>query len=367
MKGIWCVIPALMLIVSCASNPSTRSAQKGEPPQAGQQNGMMPPSGGADGASGPISMGPGGPPPSMSGKNGMAPPNMSKEPPSRSVDTSWIKTKYLDVVYATKSSSEKLDLYLPNEGSGPFPLIIEFHSGAFMTGSKSEDIGPMLEGLKRGYAVASVGYRLSGEAIFPAAINDAKAAVKYLRANAQLYHLNPDKFAAWGSSAGGNIAAMLATSADTPSLVDTSLGYADVSDAVQAAVDWFGPLYFGTMDAQFKALGIHGLETTSDFLSTESKYLGKTVGAPEAQSLVDQASPYTYISSKTAPLYIQHGISDHAVPITQSKIFAEKLRAAIGVDKVIFDSIEGADHEGAQFKDPKNIAKILDFLDKYLK
>ena len=123
-------------------------------------------------------------------------------------DTSWIKTKYLDVAYASKSPAEKLDLYLPNEGKGPFPLIIEIHGGGFFIGEKSGQIAPMLEGLKRGYALASVGYRLSGEArfgrgqrrqgchqvpaaMFPAAVNDVKAAIKFLRANAARYNLDP--------------------------------------------------------------------------------------------------------------------------------------------------------------------------------
>ena len=173
----------------------------------------------------------------------------------QAADTSWIKVKHLDLAYASKSPAQKLDLYLPNEGSGPFPLIIEFHPGGFMVGGKSMGIGPMLEGLRRGYAVASVGYRLSGEAPFPAAVNDAKAAVKFLRASAVKYNLDPRRFAVWGSSAGGNLAALVAVSANEPSLVDSSLGNTEVSDAVQAAVDWYGPLDFLVMDEQFKDWG----------------------------------------------------------------------------------------------------------------
>ncbi len=361
VKGLWCILPVIILMVSCASNSTTDSqSPKGEPPQGRQANGMMPPGG-------PMSTGTGGPPPGMPA-NGQ-PPSNAPGGDFQKTDTSWIKTKYLDLAYATKSSSEKLDLYLPNEGNGPFPLIIEIHGGGFMGGSKSGNIAPMLEGLrKRGYAVASIGYRLSAEAIFPAAINDVKAAVKYLRANAEKYNLDPDKFASWGSSAGGNLSALLATSADNPSLIDPSLGNAGVSDAVQAAVDWFGPLYFSTMDEQFKALGVSGVAgSTNSPDSAESKYLGRTIGTADAQPLVEMASPYTYISSRTSPIYIQHGTADRNIPITQSKIFAEKLRAAIGAGKVVFESLEGAGHGGPQFSDPKNVAKILDFLDKFLK
>ncbi len=254
----------------------------------------------------------------------------------QAADTSWIKTKYIDVAYATRSATQKLDLYIPNEGTGPFPLIIEIHGGGFMMGAKSGEITPMLEGVKRGYAVASINYRMSGEALFPAAINDVKAAVKYLRANAAEYNLAP--------------------------------GNASVSDAVQAGVDWFGPIYFSTMDAEFKALGTTGaMGATDSSNSAESKYLGKVIGTPEAQPLVEAASPRTYITKNAPPLYIQHGTVDRNIPITQSIDFAAKLASVIGADKVVFEKIEGAAHGGSQFNSPENAAKILDFLDKYLK
>ena len=286
----------------------------------------------------------------------------------KATDTSWIETKHLDVAYAARSSAERLDLYLPNEGKGPFPLIIEIHGGGFFIGEKSGQIGPMLEGLNRGYALASLSYRLSGEARFPAAVNDVKAAIKFLRANAARYNLDPARFATWGGSAGGNLSAMAATSGDVVSLVDPALGNAAVSDAVQAAVDWFGPIYFSTMDAEFKALGTSGaMGAANSSSSAESKYLGKVIGTTEAQPLVEAASPQTYISKNSPPMYIQHGTADRNIPITQSINFSRKLAAAIGADKVIFEKIEGAGHGGEQFAAAANVRKVLDFLDKYLK
>jgi acetyl esterase/lipase len=289
-------------------------------------------------------------------------------PGGQAADTSWIRTKYLDVAYAAKSPAQKLDLYLPNEGKGPFPLIIEIHGGGFFIGEKSGQIAPMLEGLERGYALASLSYRLSGEARFPAAVNDVKAAIKFLRANAARYNLDPARFATWGGSAGGNLSAMAATSGDVASLVDAALGNAAVSDAVQAAVDWFGPISFSTMDAEFKALGTSGaMGATNSSGSAESKYLGKTIGTAEAQPLVEAASPQTYISKKSPPMYIQHGTADRNIPITQSINFSKNLAAAIGAGKVVFEKIEGAGHGGEQFETAANVKKILDFLDKYLK
>jgi acetyl esterase/lipase len=284
------------------------------------------------------------------------------------VNTSWIKVKHLDLAYAPLSPTQKLDLYLPNKGPGPFPLIIEFHPGGFMAGDKSTAIAPMLKGLKRGYAVASVAYRLSGEAVFPAAVNDAKAAVKFLRANAGKYNLDPGRFAAWGASAGGNLAALVAVSAGVPSLVDPALGNQGVPDNVQAAVDWFGPLDFTAMDGQFKALGTSGaLGPTSSENSPESRYLGRTVGSAEALPLAREADPNSYISADDPPMYIQHGTEDRFVPITQSKEFAGRLASAIGADKVVFDSLKGSGHGGAPFEASANVAKILKFLDRHLK
>ena len=114
-----------------------------------------------------------------------------------------IKNKFLDIAYADKSKAEKLDIYLPNEGKGPFPVIIFIHGGAFMFGDKADDqVNPALEGVKRGYAVVSVNYRMSGEAVFPAAIQDVKAAIRFVRANAAKYHLDPKRIASFGNSAG---------------------------------------------------------------------------------------------------------------------------------------------------------------------
>jgi len=283
-------------------------------------------------------------------------------------DTSWVNRKFMDLSYAAESKTQKLDLYLPNEGSGPFPLIIEIHGGGFVMGSKSESITPMLAGLKRGYALASINYRLSGEAIWPAQIHDVKAAIMFLRTNAAAYQLDPARFATWGGSAGGGLSALAAVSGGVGELRNAASQNFTVSDKVQAAVDWFGPIWFSTMDAEFAALGTSGvMGATNAPTSAESRYLGKTIGTPEAQPLVVAASPRTYISADDPPMFIQHGTKDRNIPITQSIDFAAALSAVIGNDKVYYEAIEGAAHGGAQFETEANTAKVLDFLDKYLK
>jgi acetyl esterase/lipase len=167
------------------------------------------------------------------------------------------KNKFTDIAYATKSETQKLDIYLPNEGKDPFPGIIAFHGEGFSEGDKSGDYTDhMLQGLNHGYAVVTVDYRLSGEAKFPAAINDANASIRFIKVNAAQYNLNPNKIALWGISAGGNLASLAGTTGDINNCYDTSLGNANVLDNVTAMVDWFGPTNFGVMDKQLTESGI---------------------------------------------------------------------------------------------------------------
>lgn len=289
-------------------------------------------------------------------------------------DTSWIKTKYTNVAYAAKSSAQVMDIYIPNEGTGPFPLIISIHGGAFKSGDKADgQESPMVGtaasgGIANGYAVASINYRLSGEAKFPAQINDVKAAIRFLRANAAKYNLNPDKFATWGGSAGGNLAALAAVSGGVSELADDSLGNAGISDAIQAGVDWFGPIYFSTMDAEFAALGqTPAMGATNTATSPETAYLGKTIGTAEAEPLVIAASPQTYITIDDPAFFIQHGTADRNIPITQSENFTKALSKRLGADKVTFEKIEGAGHGTSEFQTAENVAKVIAFLNKYLK
>jgi len=336
------------VLVACAST--------GGEPQAG----VVP----ASAAGAPAGMPPGAP-------AGMPPAGAAGFMPGggpSTADTSGIARKWLDVAYAGVSEAQKLDIFLPDAGDGPFPVIISIHGGAFKLGNrKSGELSPMLAGRARGYAVVSVEYRLSGEARFPAAVHDLKAAVRFLRAHAAEYKLDATRIVAWGGSAGGNLASMLGTTAGDAYLEGTQ-GVSGQSSAVQAVVDWYGPLGFSTMDAEFKALGVTpAMGATSIPTSPESEYLGKTIGTPESEALVKLANPAQYVDPTDPPFYIQHGTADKNVPITQSATFAEKLSAAIGSGKVTFERLDGAGHGGSTFTTEANLAKIFAFLDAALK
>lgn len=180
-------------------------------------------------------------------------PGLGAPPPGWTppmADISWVRRKYLDIPYAGQSPNQRLDIYLPQEGEGPFPLLIHVHGGGFAFGDKRDDhMNAYLKALGWGWAAASVEYRLSGEAPFPAAVLDCRSAVRYLRENAAEYHLDPSRFAAIGGSAGGNLAAMLGMNVPNGAFPgeDDSGSYA-AEPSVGAAVAQFGPMNFRTMD-----------------------------------------------------------------------------------------------------------------------
>ena len=283
-------------------------------------------------------------------------------------NTDHIKRKFLDIPYASTSPAQKLDIYLPDEGGGPFPVIVSIHGGAFMGCDKTDmQVMPMLEGLKRGYAVVAINYRLSGEAKFPALVQDAKAAIRWMRANAPRYGFDPSRIAAWGGSAGGYQATMLGVSAHARELQDPSLGNADQPCNVQAVVTWFGPTDFLKMDEYLIERGLPPLpgQEHSAADSPESLLLGqKIIEIPER---VKAANPETYITPDAPPFFIQHGAQDPVVPVQMSIHLAAALEQAIGKDKVRLELLEGAGHADPQFETPENVKKVLDWLDQHLK
>lgn len=282
--------------------------------------------------------------------------------------TSTLTPTYKDIAYASTSSTQKLDLYLP-PGDGPFPVVINIHGGGFKLGDKSmvdQVLGKSL--LNEGYAIASIDYRLSGEAQFPAAVLDAKAAVRFLRANAAQYKLNPDKIAAFGQSAGGNLASMLGTTGDVAEFDDPNLGNTGASSRVQAVINWFGPNDFGQMDVQAKTQGCSASDQAHNKAdSFESLYLGAAV--PTVPELVKQANPITYISQDDPPFLIQKGDQDCTVPVENTKMLADALQAA-GLD-VQYDLLKGVGHGDGWFttvfQSEGNIQTVLNFLNTKLK
>lgn len=254
--------------------------------------------------------------------------------------------------------NQVLDLYLPEQTSDkPLPLMIWIHGGAWMAGSQANP--PVLYLVGKGFAVASIQYRFSQDAIWPAQAFDCKAAIRFLRANAAKYNFEPERFGVGGDSAGGHLAAFIGTSGDVKQM-EGDLGNTNVSSRVQAVVDWFGPTDLLVMGQQS---GPHSMIKHDGPDAPEAHLLGGPV--QEKQDLAKTANPLTYISKGDPPFLIMHGDSDQLVPLAQSVILAKALIDA-GVE-VTMKTIPGAGHEGPQFRSAESQRLIEDFLSRELK
>ena len=237
-----------------------------------------------------------------------------------------------DIEYAVADGiSLRLDLYLPEAPEGLAPLVLWVHGGGWRAGSKDPTYAP--EALGEAYAVASIDYRLSQEAVFPAQIHDVKAAVRFLRGNAETYGLDPERFGAWGSSAGGHLVALLGTTCGVPDAEGTLGDHLDQSSRVQAVCDFFGPTNFLVL---LDERGGRDMRRSMP----EDQLLGGPV--EENVELATLASPISHVDPSDPPFLIMHGSDDSTVPVEQSIAFDEALRA-VGVDSTLI-VIEGAGH-----------------------
>lgn len=244
---------------------------------------------------------------------------------------------------------QKLDLYLPARADGPLPVVVWIHGGAWLGGSKEGC--PAVPLTAKGYAVASINYRLSQHAVYPAQIEDCKAAIRWLRANAKKYGFDPEHIGVWGASAGGHLVALLGNSGDVKDLEGKD-GNLDQSSRVQCVVDWFGPTDF----TKFR-----GSHDNPD--APEAKLIGGPVR--QKQEAAAKANPITYVTKDDPPFLIMHGEDDNVVPINQSELLDEALRKA-GVPST-FIRIPGNGHGGPGFLNPENRARIEEFFEKHLK
>jgi acetyl esterase/lipase len=254
--------------------------------------------------------------------------------------------------------NQVLDLFLPEQPSEkPRPLMIWIHGGAWMFGDQANP--PVLYLVSQGFAVASIQYRFSSDAIWPAQAHDCKAAIRFLRANAAKYNFDRDHFGVGGDSSGGHLAAFVGTSGDVKEM-EGNLGDTRVSSRVQAIVDWFGPTDFTLMTQQSGSPSMNPHDAPD---SPESRLLGGPV--QEKRDLAKSANPLTYVDQTDPPFLIMHGDNDQLVPLGQSVILAKALIDA-GVE-VTMRTIHGAGHEGPEFRNAESRRLIEDFLSRTLK
>jgi acetyl esterase/lipase len=254
-------------------------------------------------------------------------------------------------------ANQVLDIYLPEQPpEKPLPLVIWIHGGAWLGGSHANPSALFL--LEEGYAVASIEYRFSQHAVWPAQAHDCKAAIRFLRANAAKYGIDPDRFAVGGESAGGHLAALVGTSGDVADL-EGDLGTTGVSSRVHAVVDEFGPTDLTLMGKQSNGRSMIQHDAPD---SPESRLMGGPI--QEKQELAKTANPLAYVDKSDPPFLILHGDQDNLVPLAQSEILTKALTDA-GVE-VTMETLEGAGHGGPQFFSAESREQIKVFLAKHL-
>jgi len=269
-------------------------------------------------------------------------------------------TAHRDLAYVENGHARQvLDLFVPASAGRPLPVIIWIHGGGWAAGDKA-GCPPLRQGYaQRGYAIASVNYRLSQHARFPAQLQDGKAAIRWLRSNASRFGLDPDRFGVWGSSAGGHLAAMVGVTGDVREF--DAEGPRDVSSAVQCVMNDYGPTDFLQMDAH-RLAGAALAHNASD--SPESRLIGGPITDPVNRALVARANPITYVSRGDPPFLINHGDQDPLVPHHQSELLFAALKDA-GVT-VRFNTVRGGGH-GAGFGGAELDAMRRDFFELHLK
>lgn len=277
--------------------------------------------------------------------------------------------QYTDVQYAQVSKSDTMDIYLPDTDEDT-PVVIMVHGGAFRMGDKQmEAVTKCFQVLlENNYAVATINYRLSDEAIYPAAVADAKAAVRYLKANAKQYRIDPENIYIWGESAGAYLANMVAETADVENLNGDVEDNSEQSSSVKALISFFAPIDWYNMDKDFEALGVSETERpmgiTSQESSAESIFLGQNVAEDEEKTA--KANPISYIEDMSQSefyAFIEHGDADTNVPYVQSQRLYDALVENYDAEHIQLTILPGAGHEDDAFYTEENLTRIIEFLD----
>lgn len=271
--------------------------------------------------------------------------NAKKKPPPEGVSVT------RDLVYANHGGINlKLDLYLPEAlPEEPIPAVVWVHGGGWLNGSKDNCKATFLA--QEGFAVASIEYRLTDVAQWPAQINDCYAATRWLRANGKRFGIDSKHIGAWGGSAGGHLAALMGT---------RSFGKREFESNVDAVCDWYGPSDLLTMPPN----NVSEKRTVEQVANSNgAKLLGATVR--KVPDLAKDASALYRVSSQAPPFLIMHGSEDPGVPIEQSKRLHEALQDA-GVDST-FVVVVGAGHGGKEFQTDEVRKTVIDFFNRTLK
>jgi acetyl esterase/lipase len=257
-----------------------------------------------------------------------------------------------DIEYAQAGAqSLRLDIYSPKKTVGKLPVVVWIHGGAWNSGSK--DFCPIGFMAAQNLAIVSIDYRLDTVAPFPAQLYDCKAAIRWLRANAEKYDLDANHIGIFGASAGGHLALLLATTADNPKMEGGVGGNLNFSSRVQCVCAFYPPTELNRLVSDPK--------TRADANGDVAKLIGGAVGENVDKALA--ASPLTYVDKNCAPVFLMHGGADALVPPDQSRIFYDALLNA-GVEAQL-EIIPGKGH--GIIAPPPVAREIYKFFNRHLK
>lgn len=279
-------------------------------------------------------------------------------------DPSTVARNFTDIAYGTLPE-QTLDVYLPPEGDGPWPVIFYVHGGGWVLGSKREGMECVIDAINFGYAIVAVNYRLHPQVMFPEFLFDVKTAIRWARANAAQYGFDPARFAVMGDSAGGTISLLAAFTADIPEYEGAQYGWADHSSAVQAVVDVYGATMLDADDpALLSESGVPVIRLSDSQLSRlEARMRCFTTDA----AMLPFISPIAHVHKNIPPVLILQGEADPVVPKQHSTYLAERIRKVCGPERVELRLYPERTHSDYEFLSDDTARTAVAFLDKYLK
>ena len=257
---------------------------------------------------------------------------------NRTLDVSQIKEKKLDLSYGNDPAN-KLDIYYPEEGTPPFPVIVFFHGGGFFKGDKGRyQLYPALQGIYNGYAVVSANYRMLPEHPLPAAYEDSLAVIDHLKKQNKELQIDENKIAAWGESAGATLAC-----------------YAGMKRKLKAIIDWYSSMHMNQISSTILK------EAGSDAKDFES-----FVYADDAEKKNAEYNLLNYVDKDVPPVYIQHGTADQLVSPEASIQYYEKLKKYLPENDLNFELVKNGRHGVEDYQNEENLDKIFSFLEKHI-
>ena len=278
-------------------------------------------------------------------------------------DPTSVKNSELDIQYG-KLPEHLLDLYLPEAGSKPYPVMFYVHGGGWTMGSKTMAFLNGVIGLiEHGYAVISVDYRLAPQTTFPEFLFDVKTAVRWARANADKYGFDASRFAMAGDSAGGHITLMMGFTADRPEYAGYEYGWQGYSDGLQAICDMYGPSILDVpLETFFRESGIPRLQRP---VKGRPDAFEAAFGTTNA-NLRKLISPISHVHKDIPPVLMLQGVKDGVVPYQHSTLLHEKIKEVCGDNRSELILFEDRNHADGNFNTKANSDTIAAFLSRFL-